>query len=138
MILLATLPSDAHSGNLLFLERLFVEHGFSVRNLGICTPVPILLKTCVELRPSVVVVSATNGHHVVEGRLLVQHVQASLEADMPALALAGNLTSPPTNASFPQLIEAGFDDVFQGPHSIRALLDFCHRHMHALGDHVAH
>jgi len=125
MILLATLPSDAHGQNLVVLQRLLVEHGFEVRNLGICTPVAVLLKACAELRPRVVVISATNGHHDVEGTRVAKCIHELLGPASPSLALAGELTLPVT-AWFHNGREAGYDDVFQGPESVPNLLAFCH------------
>ncbi|MGB1015082.1 MAG: cobalamin B12-binding domain-containing protein [Nannocystaceae bacterium] len=127
MILLATLPSDAHSQNLLFLQRLLQEHGFEVRSLGVCTPVPVLLKACIEQRPSVALISATNGHHDVEGAMVAQRIRERLGQATPALALAGDLNLPVTTWFHHQL-EAGYDEVFQGPDCVRSLLAFCYAH----------
>ncbi len=138
MILLATLPSDAHSWNLLFVHMLLAEHGLALDNLGVCTPLPVLLRACVQRHPRVVLISATNGHHAVEGMLLAQHIHETLGSSRPALALAGDLTSPGRGHGFQDLLAAGFDAVFCGSHAVPKLLDFCQQHALQPSQRLAH
>ena len=68
---IATVPSDSHMWNLVYIELLLKEHGWDVNNLGACTPLELVVDTCLAERPDMLVVSSVNGHGHIGGRKLI-------------------------------------------------------------------
>jgi hypothetical protein len=50
-VLLTGTASDAHTWNLVFLQKYIAEAGHEVVNLGPCVPESLLVDTCLRLRP---------------------------------------------------------------------------------------
>ncbi len=131
--LLVTVESDSHMWNLVYLQLWLAEHGLSVKNLGSCTPVELVLATLAQRPTHLLVVSSVNGHGFSQGLELIQQVRARY----PHLAcvIGGKLTTSEehTLAARQPLLQAGFDRVFVGA---EALDDFEH-YLEALGAHPA-
>ena len=111
---LATVPSDSHMWNLVFLELLLKERGIEVTNLGACTPVELVVDTCLAERPDVLVISSVNGHGHIGGTRLIKALREHPELkDMPAV-IGGKLgTLGVCNSTFVEpLREAGYSAVF--------------------------
>ncbi|KLJ01160.1 cobalamin-dependent protein [Streptomyces albidoflavus] len=108
-----TTSSDAHTWNLIYLELLLREWGHEVLNLGACVPDALVVDTCVEYRPDLLVVSSVNGHGANDGLRLIQRVRATEElADTPVV-IGGKLGTADDAATWaPRLRQAGFDAVF--------------------------
>lgn len=108
---LATVPSDSHTWNLLFIQLLMEESGWSVISLGSCTPVARLLDECLRLTPDMIVISTVNGHGAQE-----------------AVGLGGKLctSEEDQHGAAAELVRAGYCGVFVGQdaeHSSRSVLN---------------
>lgn len=112
--LLCTLPSDSHMWNLVALQLFLEEMGHEVRNLGACTPVPLVLQTCRAERPDCVVVSTVNGLGGIDAARLITALRAEPEwSGLPVviggkLGVRGEADADPSAA----LRELGYDAVF--------------------------
>ncbi len=113
--LLATIPSDSHSWNMVFMEFVLEENGYCVRNLGPNTPIKeaeeILHAECFDL----VVISSVNGHAYIEGQALAKRIAANSDYQGPLL-LGGKIctqTDPETILRHSAALKkSGFDAVF--------------------------
>jgi len=113
-ILLTGVASDSHTWNLVFLQLLFEESGHRVVNLGPCVPPDLLVSSCRDERPDLVVMSSVNGHGVPDGLRAVQALRRAADlAELPTV-IGGKLgiAGVPGAAEVRQLLEAGFDAVF--------------------------
>jgi methylaspartate mutase sigma subunit len=111
---LATITSDSHMWNLVFLQLLLEEHGVEVTQLGACTPIELVVDTCLAQKPDLLVVSSVNGHGHLGGRMLMEAIREHPELDdMPAV-IGGKLgTLGVCNSTFSQpLVDAGYTAVF--------------------------
>jgi methylaspartate mutase sigma subunit len=122
-VVLSTIPSDAHTWNLLFLQLLLEEHGCAVTNLGACVPVETLVAESVRCRPDLIVLSTVNGHGVHEGLDVARAVRGRRELDGVPLVIGGKIDTAGsrTAADFRPLLDAGFDAVHVG---VTAVPDF--------------
>jgi methylaspartate mutase sigma subunit len=113
-VLVTGTSSDAHTWNLIFLQKYIAEAGHEVVNLGPCVPESLLVETCRRLRPDLVVVSSVNGHGVLDGLRAIAAIRAvPVLASLPVI-IGGKLTTTGalSTAQLGQLAAAGFDAVF--------------------------
>ncbi|WP_263144160.1 cobalamin-dependent protein [Pseudomonas sp. RIT-PI-AD] len=117
---IATVESDSHMWNLVYLQLWLAEHGFAVKNLGSCTPVDDVLAALDRGRPNLLVISSVNGHGYAQGKALIRQVRR-LHPDLPCV-IGGKLTTSEegTLAVQQELVAAGFTEVFVGPDAIEA------------------
>ncbi|HEX3463387.1 MAG TPA: cobalamin-dependent protein [Candidatus Elarobacter sp.] len=115
-MLLAGLPSDTHTWNLVYLELRYAERGYRVRNLGCCVPAGELLEAAGEARPDVVVLSTVNGHGRVEAVPLALELRRDPRLAGVPIVVGGKLTIDGRLSAEAQqeLLAAGFDAVFSG------------------------
>lgn len=73
--LLTTIPSDSHNWNLIYIALFLEENGFKVINLGPSVPYDLLLDSCLQQQPDLLVVSTINGHGYIEGKELITRVR---------------------------------------------------------------
>lgn len=121
-VLLTGVSSDAHTWNLIFLQKYIEEAGHQVVNLGPCVPAHLLVETSLQYRPDLVVVSSVNGHGMTDGLRAIAALRAvPWLAGLPVI-IGGKLTTSGTlsAAQFGQLAVAGFDAVFDDT----SLVDF--------------
>jgi methylaspartate mutase sigma subunit len=117
---LCTIPSDSHTGNLVYLHLLLEEYGFLVVNLGACTPAEEIEAAIVCHAPELVVISTVNGHGMIEGRTIVQRLRQL--GDWP-IVIGGNLgLTGDHERHVSTLLGAGYSAVFTGANSVD---DFC-------------
>jgi methylaspartate mutase sigma subunit len=111
---IATVPSDSHMWNLIYIELVLRESGWDVLNLGACTPVELVVETCLAERPDLLVVSTVNGHGHIGGRKLISHLRSHPELEQLPVVIGGKLgTLGADNAQFADpLLSAGFSAVF--------------------------
>jgi len=123
--ILTTIPSDAHSWNLVFLQMILEECGYEVVNLGICTPFAAVVRACEELGPELLVVSTLNGHGSLEGTELARRVSRLASRSRMKLVIGGKLGTDTRQEARQRsrLLAAGFDGVFCGPTAIPRFLD---------------
>lgn len=113
-VLLATIPSDSHMWNLVFVQLYLEEMGYEVMNLGACVPVNLLIKTTQEYDPDIIVISSINGHANMEGLEIAQSIRKDSNINKKVLVIGGKLgTKGKDNVQYKEpLINAGFDKVF--------------------------
>jgi methylaspartate mutase sigma subunit len=111
---IATVPSDSHMWNLVYIELVLQESGWDVNNLGACTPAELVVETCLAERPDMLVVSSVNGHGHIGGRKLIAQVRARPELDYLPVVIGGKLgTLGANNSGFAEpLLAAGYSAVF--------------------------
>jgi methylaspartate mutase sigma subunit len=109
-------PSDAHTWNLVYLQLVLEELGHHVRNTGPCMPVDLLVATCQERRPGLVVVGTLNGHGYYDGMRLIRRFRAARGMAGVRVVIGGNLgIGGVTDEQRAEgLLTAGFDAVFEG------------------------
>ncbi|NSY39775.1 cobalamin B12-binding domain-containing protein [Leisingera sp. ANG59] len=113
--LLATIPSDSHSWNLVFMEFFLEENGYDVSNLGPNTPLHDIEKALHTGYYDMVVISSTNGHAYIEAQELAKRIRASATHN-GQLFLGGKIctqTDPEIIAHHTAALkDCGFDEVF--------------------------
>lgn len=116
--LLATVESDSHMWNLVYLQLWLAEHGLNVKNLGSCTPIDAVLTALEQRRTHLLVVSSVNGHGYSQGLELIRQVRRK-HPHLPCV-IGGKLTTSEEETLVVRqpLIEAGYNQVFVGPDAI--------------------
>ena len=114
-IVVTTVPSDAHTWNLVFLQLALEELGHCVHNLGACVPDELLIDECLRICPDLVVVSTVNGHGQHDGARLITRLRACRELAATPAVIGGKLGiyGPGGHEGREQLLAAGFDAVFE-------------------------
>ncbi len=122
-VVLATVPSDAHTWNLIYLELLLQEAGFEVHNLGPCTPADLVVQAANGPDVCAVVLSTVNGHGGIEGQDFVPALyQGGLQVPV---AIGGKLgTDDDFERARPRLVAAGCARVFAPTEDPRLLLEW--------------
>lgn len=113
-VLVTGLASDAHTWNLIFLQRFIEECGHQVVNLGPCVPVGLLVAECLEHAPDLVVISSVNGHGVRDGLAAIRGLRATPAlADLPVI-IGGKLSTRGrlTDGEVHELAAAGYAAVY--------------------------
>ncbi|MCV2463765.1 cobalamin-dependent protein [Streptomyces sp. ICN988] len=121
--------SDAHTWNLIHIHLFLEERGYTVTNLGSCVPDDLLVRTCRELRPDLVVLSSINGHGFTDGLQAIRAVRRQRDVRHLPVVIGGKLgTDGLRNAGCTRrLLEAGFDAVFDNG-DLGAFDRFLNRH----------
>lgn len=106
--------SDSHTWNLVFLHLYLQELGFAVVNLGPCAPDQLIVNECANLLPDIVLISSVNGHGFNDGIRLARAFRNQAELQYLPLAIGGKLgvQGKENNKHIPELLESGFDAVF--------------------------
>jgi len=125
-VLLTGVASDSHTWNLVFLELLFTELGHRVVNLGPCVPPELLVRTCRQTRPDLIVMSSVNGHGLRDGCRAMEAVRRCPELAGVAAVIGGKLgiAGLSDRAGIRQLLAAGFDAVFEDADGVQPLESF--------------
>jgi len=112
--ILATIPSDAHNWNLIYMDLFLQEQGFKVANLGPCTPIDLLLDSCDKIAPELVVISTINGHGHIEAKDIIVQFQKKGLLERSDIYLGGKLSTDPRLSYLYaiELEEMGYDKVF--------------------------
>lgn len=118
--LLTTIPSDAHSWNLVFMEMFLEERNWRVINLGTCVPFEQVIDVCSKEKPELVVVSTTNGHGYMEGAELAGLLRGLENRSAMKVVIGGKLgVDQSLDSQYAEsLLESGFDEVFYGPSAL--------------------
>ncbi|MBV4458492.1 methylmalonyl-CoA mutase [Pseudomonas sp. COR58] len=113
--LLATVPSDSHSWNLVFMEFLLNDLGYKVENLGPNTPMDEVIDRLNRKGNAIVVVSTVNGHGYLEGAELAKRVRSETR-HQGGLYIGGKICTENDSQTIARHSEtlrtAGFDEVF--------------------------
>ncbi len=122
--LLATVESDSHIWNLVYLQKFLEENGAEVRNLGACTPVDSVLQGISDDRPDLLVVSSVNGHGHHGARVLLSSIRQH-GLDVPSV-VGGKLTTAESDNDRVRrdLLAHGYTEVFNGEDAIERFRDF--------------
>jgi methylaspartate mutase sigma subunit len=113
---LSSTPSDSHTWNLLFVQLLLEENGWSVTNLGPCVPPAMLVDETVRRVPDLVVISTVNGHGAQDARQVIAALRAEPVLAGVPVSLGGKLcvSEDRARAAAPGLVADGFDAVLVG------------------------
>ncbi|MFD0024533.1 cobalamin B12-binding domain-containing protein [Streptomyces sp. NPDC058382] len=113
-VVVTTVASDSHTWNLVFLQLLIEELGYEVINLGPCVPDDVLVDTCRETAPDLVVVSSVNGHGHQDGLRVIGALRACGELASTPVVIGGKLgvAGQQSESAIGELVSAGFDAVF--------------------------
>lgn len=113
-VVLSSLPSDAHTWNLVYVELVLREMGHVVRNLGACVPQRMLVRECCDTSPDLVVISTVNGHGASEGARAVKALRRDRRTCDVPVVIGGKLTTRGRAGGgvSGQLLRAGFSEVF--------------------------
>lgn len=112
-VVLSTVPSDAHTWNLTYLQLLLEEHGHTVVNLGPCVAVAAVVSAVRDQAPDAVIVSTVNGHGRLDGTRLVTALRAEPSTRRVPVVIGGKLGVAAGGADDDAaLLDAGFDAVF--------------------------
>lgn len=112
--LIATVESDSHMWNLVYLQLWLAEQGFEVHNGGCCTPEPEVLQALDSFEPDLVVISSVNGHGHAQGLRLIDGIRRH-NPDVPCV-IGGKLTTSEADTLLARdaLLQAGYAGVFIG------------------------
>jgi methylaspartate mutase sigma subunit len=124
--LLASIPSDAHTWNLVFLQQLIQDLGHEVVNVGACVPVDYLVEQCRLHEPEIVVLSTVNGHGYLEAPEVVRALRAEPALDGVAIVIGGKLGvhARAEQRLVRSLLELGCDGVFTDGASPEASIEW--------------
>ncbi|MFJ8630146.1 cobalamin B12-binding domain-containing protein [Streptomyces sp. NPDC093568] len=113
-VLVTGTSSDAHTWNLVFLQLLLEEWGHDVTNLGPCAPDDLVVRTTLEHRPELLVVSSVNGHGHQDGLRLIRALRARPELATTTIVIGGKLGTEGLRnvGQVRRLLDAGYDRVF--------------------------
>ena len=113
-VLVTGTSSDAHTWNLVYLQLLLEEWGHDVINLGPCAPDELVLRSALESRPELLVVSSVNGHGHQAGLRLVRTLRARSELAGTTMVIGGKLGTDGLRnlGQLRRLLDAGYDRVF--------------------------
>ncbi|MEU8269172.1 cobalamin B12-binding domain-containing protein [Sphaerisporangium sp. NPDC049002] len=119
---LSSTPSDSHTWNLLYVQLLMEENGWTVTNLGACAPVAMLLDESLRRVPDMIVISTVNGHGAQEARQVIAALRAEPSLSRVPVALGGKLcvSEDREQAVVGELAAAGYDAVLVGDAAVPA------------------
>jgi methylmalonyl-CoA mutase cobalamin-binding subunit len=128
-IVLSSVSSDSHTWNLVFLQLLLEFMGHRVHNLGACTPDELIISTCLERRPDLLVISSVNGHGNIDGERLIHALRAVAPLRRLPVVLGGKLgvSGAGNTEHVDRLLRAGFSSVFEASTSNGAFEAFVER-----------
>ncbi|MET7685506.1 cobalamin B12-binding domain-containing protein [Streptomyces sp. NPDC005423] len=114
-VIVTSLASDSHTWNLVFLQLLIEECGYTVVNLGPCVPDDVLVAECQALEPDMVVISSVNGHGYQDGLRVIGRLRASGPSAATPVVIGGKLGTDNAEGAVraAELTAAGFDAVFE-------------------------
>lgn len=127
--LLTTIQSDSHTWNLVYMQLLLESYDYEVNNLGACVPVQTVEEAISKERLSLVVVSSVNGSGATQGRTLIRKLRQLPCAGRLRIVIGGNLTVGEGDdlCVREDLLAAGYDGVFVGPHSTQSFSQYIAR-----------
>lgn len=113
---LSSTPSDSHTWNLLFIQLLLEENGWSVDNLGPCVPPATLVDESLHRAPDLIVISTVNGHGAQDARQVIAALRAQPALTDVPVVLGGKLcvSEDQALAAAPGLVASGYDAVLVG------------------------
>jgi methylaspartate mutase sigma subunit len=118
--------SDSHTWNLVCLQLVMEEVGFSVVNLGPCVPDLLLVDECHRIEPDLIVVSSVNGHGCNDGMRVAPLLRQRAPLRTVPLVIGGKLGIDGVHRAEQreQLRDTGYDHVFDHDElpAFRALL----------------
>jgi methylaspartate mutase sigma subunit len=122
--IVCTLPSDAHTWNLIVVTERLRELRMNVINLGSCLPIQELVRRAEELVPDLVVVSSINGHGEIEALTLIRALRQAGVLTASRVVIGGKLAvSPERERALVRLLRrAGYAGVYMGTDSWEAFV----------------
>jgi methylaspartate mutase sigma subunit len=122
--IVCTLPSDAHTWNLVVVAERLKDLGMTVTNLGSCIPFDELVDRVLHAPPALLVVSSINGHGEVEAHQLIYSLSKAGLLSRTRAVIGGKLalSREQEQALTPALLKAGYAGVYTGHDSWSAFL----------------
>lgn len=119
---LSSTPSDSHTWNLLFVQLLLEENGWSVTNLGACVPVTILLDESLRRVPDLIVITSVNGHGAQDAHRMIAALRAAPALSEVPVVLGGKpcVSEDQEHGAADELVAAGYDAVLVGESAVPA------------------
>ena len=124
--MLATVQSDAHTWNMVYMGLVLEEHGCDVVNLGCCTTPLEISAAVVRTQAELVVISTINGHGAAQALDLIAQLRSDLGARLPPCVIGGRLTTrAASDRRAARVLEgAGFDRAFVGDGGLGRFRDY--------------
>lgn len=118
--IVATIESDSHMWNLVYLQLWLEERGWEVTNLGCCTPSADIVDAIGRLETDLLVISSVNGNGLYQGRQLIHCVRRQFA--LLRCVIGGKLTTDESDNPRVRtaLRAAGYDGVFVGNAALTA------------------
>jgi methylaspartate mutase sigma subunit len=126
-VVITSTPSDSHTWNLLFLELLFNEEGFTTHNLGCCVPITDLMGSIYTINPDLIVISSLNGLLYLDLEKMMLHIKKFLMSHHRCkLLVGGNLSTHKRESLYlkKRFLNMGIDRVFDGKHAVKQLKNY--------------
>lgn len=121
----SSVSSDAHTWNLVFLQLMLEERGHEVVNLGACVPDRVIVESCLEVRPDVLVISTVNGHGHLDGLRLIRVLRAHPGLEGLRVVIGGKLgVRGDAESHGDELVAGGYDAVFESEDGLAEFGDF--------------
>ncbi|MBB5872729.1 methylaspartate mutase sigma subunit [Allocatelliglobosispora scoriae] len=119
-IVVTSMSSDSHTWNLVYLQLVLEELGHRVVNLGACTPDEVIVESCLDQRPDLIVMSSVNGHGRHDGARVIRAIRGCPELAATPVVIGGKLdvAAGADGGVTAELLAAGFDGVFTGSAAI--------------------
>jgi methylaspartate mutase sigma subunit len=119
---LGSTPSDSHTWNLLFVQLLMEENGWSVTNLGACVPLSMLIDESLRRTADMIVISTVNGHGTQEARQAIEAIRAQPSLARVPVFLGGKISvsEDREREAVGELVAAGYDGVLVGDDAVPA------------------
>ncbi|WP_236718296.1 cobalamin B12-binding domain-containing protein [Actinoplanes sp. TFC3] len=121
---MASVASDSHTWNLVFLQLVLEELGCDVVNLGAAPPDDFLTAECARIAPDLVVISSVNGHGYQDGLRVAGQLRSHLAHASIVIGGKLGISGDLSPAEVSSLIEAGFDAVFDDSAELAAFTSF--------------
>jgi len=119
--ILATIRSDSHTWNLIFMQLWLEERGFEVINLGSCTEEDAIVKASIIHCPKLIIISTVNGHGMSEAPNIIKALRQKRSIDSIRLIIGGQLTTNEATARLAcnRLLKVGYDLAITGSGALR-------------------
>ncbi len=112
--IVATIESDSHMWNLVYLQLWLEERGWDVTNLGCCTPGADIVDAIGRFDTDLLIISSVNGNGLYQGRQLIHCIRR--QHALLRCVIGGKLTTNESDNPHVRtvLTAAGYDAVFVG------------------------
>src|SRR5260370_32047988 len=127
--IIATVRSDAHTWNLVYLQLLLQQNDFTTHIVGPCSEPRAVVRACRQKTPTVLVMSTVNGHGYIDAPAFMRTLSLHIPDRTFPVVVGGMLgiNEADERRKKQTLLACGFDAVFTGATSIAEFLEFIGR-----------